>query len=85
MPDPVGYIPTLVYYDKTPTADQKVGTGVFSNSSFENNAAPDTTAHTGAGFYNTALNFSAAKNQAVFGASNTVQPPAISLIPQIKF
>ena len=85
MPNPVGYIPTLVYFNDTPTAGQKVGTGVFSNSSFENNAAPGTTAHTGAGINNTALNFSAAKNQAVFGASNTVQPPAISLIPQIRY
>lgn len=85
LPNPIGYIPTLVYFGDTPTADQKIGTGVFSNSSFQNNAAPGTTAHTGAGFYNTALNFSAAKSEAVFGASNTVQPPAIVLLPQIKY
>lgn len=30
-------------------------------------------------------NFDASKSNAIYGASDTVQPPAISLIPQIKF
>ena len=85
MPDITGYIATLVYFTDTPTADQKAGTGAFSDSLFRNNGAPDIIAHTGEGFYNTSLNFSAAKSGAVFGASNTVQPPAISLIPQIRY
>ena len=44
------------------------------------------------GFYNYGnysqnhtLGFDAAKSSKIYGASTTVQPPAISLIPQIKF
>ncbi|MDM8108553.1 hypothetical protein QUV93_01550 [Phascolarctobacterium faecium] len=29
--------------------------------------------------------FGASKSNAIYGASDTVQPPAISLIPQLKF
>ena len=31
------------------------------------------------------LGFDASKSEAVFGASNTVQPPAVRLLPCIKF
>lgn len=31
------------------------------------------------------LGFSAERSNTIYGASNTVQPPAISLLPQIKF
>lgn len=32
-----------------------------------------------------AVGFNASKSNAIYGASNTVQPPAITLIPQIKY
>lgn len=31
------------------------------------------------------LNFNAANSNVIYGASNTVQPPALSLIPQVKY
>ena len=31
------------------------------------------------------LNIDASRSSAIYGASDTVQPPALSLIPQIKF
>lgn len=31
------------------------------------------------------VSFSAQKSNAIYGASNTVQPPAIVLVPQIKY
>ena len=34
---------------------------------------------------NDSINFNASRSSSVYGASNTVQPPALSLIPQIKY
>ena len=31
------------------------------------------------------FNFNASQSNSIYGASSTVQPPALSLIPQIKF
>lgn len=31
------------------------------------------------------LNFNAAGSNSIYGASDTVQPPALTLIPQIKY
>ena len=31
------------------------------------------------------INFDASRSSSIYGASNTVQPPALALIPQIKF
>ena len=31
------------------------------------------------------INFDASRSNGIYGASNTVQPPALALIPQIKF
>ena len=37
------------------------------------------------GFANNRLNFDASLSNAIYGASNTVQPPALILLPQIKY
>lgn len=56
------------------------GTGAFS---FNLQGAAKGTVTAGAG--DVRVSFSAAKSNSVYGASNTVQPPALALIPQIKF
>ncbi len=33
----------------------------------------------------TAIDFDASRSSSVYGASNTVQPPALQLIPQIRY
>ena len=39
----------------------------------------------GALYSKAAANFDASRSSSIYGASDTVQPPALSLIPQIKF
>lgn len=57
-----------------------VGTGVFSTSRSggQSSLTLDGTA-------NDLINFNATNSNSIYGASNTVQPPAIVLIPQIKY
>lgn len=57
-----------------------VGTGVFSTS-----RSGGQSALTLDGAANDLINFNATKSNSIYGASNTVQPPAIVLIPQIKY
>lgn len=57
-----------------------VGTGVFSTSRRGGNSAL-----TLDGTGNDLINFNATNSNSIYGASNTVQPPAIVLIPQIKY
>lgn len=57
-----------------------VGTGVFSTSRSGGNSAL-----TLDGTGNDLINFNATNSNSIYGASNTVQPPAIVLIPQIKY
>ena len=56
------------------------GTGAFS---FELGGTAKGTTTAGAG--DVRVSFSAAKSNSVYGASTTVQPPALQLVPQIKF
>ena len=44
-----------------------------------------TGAYGGAENVATKITFNAGLSNAIYGASNTVQPPALSLIPQIRF
>ena len=37
------------------------------------------------GYQNARVHFDASRSNAVYGASDTVQPPAIMLLPQIKY
>lgn len=57
-----------------------VGTGVFSIS-----RSGGQSALTLDGLANDLINFNATNSNSIYGASNTVQPPAIVLIPQIKY
>lgn len=57
-----------------------VGTGVFSTS-----RSGGQSALTLDGAANDLINFNATNSNSIYGASNTVQPPAIVLIPQIKY
>lgn len=57
-----------------------VGTGVFSTSHSGGQSAL-----TLDGVANDLINFNATNSNSIYGASNTVQPPAIVLIPQIKY
>lgn len=57
-----------------------VGTGVFSTSRSGGGSAL-----TLDGIGNDLINFNATNSNSIYGASNTVQPPAIVLIPQIKY
>lgn len=57
-----------------------VGTGVFSTS-----RSGGSSALTLDGTGNDLIKFNATNSNSIYGASNTVQPPAIVLIPQIKY
>lgn len=57
-----------------------VGTGVFSTS-----RSGGSSALTLDGTGNDLIEFNATNSNSIYGASNTVQPPAIVLIPQIKY
>lgn len=57
-----------------------VGTGVFSTS-----RSGGKSALTLDGTGNDLIGFNATNSNSIYGASNTVQPPAIVLIPQIKY
>lgn len=62
----------------------------FCSGSVESDGAFSVTTpsnSTGASGSNTGVNiaFSASRCSAIYGASDTVQPPALSLLPQIKF
>ena len=57
-----------------------VGTGVFSTSRSGGGSAL-----TLDGTANDLIKFNATNSNSIYGASNTVQPPAIVLIPQIKY
>ena len=45
----------------------------------------DSHQNTGNSVGGTRVNISLSRSNAIYGASTTVQPPALSLIPQIKF
>lgn len=63
-----------------------VGGGVTVNGAFTGSWADSSGQTSGGGGYNRVhLVVDASKSNAIYGASNTVQPPAIVLIPQIKY
>lgn len=55
------------------------GTGVFSGTPRTTNLPGGLGAEAGN------LNFNASKSSAIYGKSETVQPPSIQLLPQIKY
>ena len=57
--------------------------GCFSGTGPSDNKYPSSTNDQNA--RQTAMDFDASRSSSVYGASNTVQPPALCLIPQIKF
>lgn len=57
--------------------------GNFSGAFYEN---PKTQWYPASGsWYPKTTSFDATRSNAIYGASNTVQPPAFALIPQIKY
>lgn len=73
LPDIQGMI-SIPYGD-----DSKLTTGAFVNAGARN-------ATFGRGNANiTPVNFIASNSNVIYGNSNTVQPPAFALIPQIKY
>ena len=59
--------------------DSMTATGCFYKSAGGSHI-PQTVSSTG-----TTLNMDASRSNAIYGKASTVQPPAIVLIPQIKF
>lgn len=63
-----------------------VGGGITVNGAFTGSWVDSSGQTSGGGVYNRVhLVVDASKSNAIYGASNTVQPPAIVLIPQIKY
>lgn len=63
-----------------------VGGNITVNGAFNGSWTDSSGQTSGGGGYNRVhLSFNASKSNAIYGASNTVQPPAIVLIPQIKY
>ena len=63
-------------WGRTPTSEGALYSVSFNQSTLEGGSAWNGTIR---------LGFSAERSNTIYGASNTVQPPAISLLPQIKF
>ena len=59
---------------------QTVATGAFYN----NNPYPGNI-NSGVGDSSTGYSFDASRSNSIYGKSSTVQPPALVLLPQIKF
>lgn len=57
--------------------------GCFSQTGLFDNKYPSSTNEQNT--RQTEIDFDASRSSSVYGAANTVQPPALSLIPQIKF
>lgn len=53
-------------------------TGAFEAQSIDNTGAANNT-------HREMINFDASRCSSVYGKSNTIQPPSIALMPQIKF
>ena len=66
-------------------------TGSFGNIYYQNatgaftKGAGSQYGHADAMYADSIIQFSASNSNAIYGASTTVQPPALALIPQIKF
>lgn len=73
LPDVTGRIFTGEHYDYT------YGTGAFSRSTTRNNLGWNG----GADWDNYAIDFAASKSNPIYGRSDTVQPPAVKLLPCI--
>ena len=61
-----------------------VGSDAIHSGAFDVGTASMRAFSGGGGGYLTTLKFDASKSNNVYGTSNTVQPPAITLIPQVK-
>lgn len=59
-------------------------TGAFTGRSGTYRQYPNISAAGSSLFYDT-INFNASKSNSIYGSSTTVQPPAVKLIPQIKY
>lgn len=57
--------------------------GCFSGTGPSDNKYPSSTNDQNA--RQTAMDFDASRSSSVYGASNTVQPPALVLLPQIRY
>ena len=79
-----GYIPGFVYWDHKPSDGETQGNAQIMME-YINDSVPTQSKGTGANFYNTGVNINTSRESSIFGKSATVQPPALALIPQIKY
>ena len=73
-------MPNIIGGFRIVRASPQNGTGAFSTTMGTHWGAGDDTADSAG-----TVSFSAANSNSIYGASTTVQPPTITLIPQIKF
>lgn len=88
LPNIEGTTAGAAWVANTPTSSNKCGTDVLGESSFiipTQKITNVTTNGTGTGFYFTSIVFDASQSNSIYGNSTTVQPPAIQLIPQIRY
>lgn len=83
LPNITGRNATFSYF--TESGEGKKNGAEALQGTFNNNTKATTTNTTGSGFFNTFWDLDASKSNAIYGAASTVQPPAIALIPQIKY
>ena len=73
-------MPNITGSFKTGHCDVEEGTGAFTTTQGVRSVwGTDETGNA------TTVNFSASKSNSIYGASSTVQPPALWLISQVKF
>ena len=85
LPNIQGNVATYVYWSKKPNQGETITQGAFKI--INSNAAEATGGTTGSssGFYNSSINIDASLDDKIYGNSQSVQPPALALIPQIKY
>lgn len=79
MPNIIGSV-NIAKTDATEALSPSIANGVFTKTSNGRTYAGGSS-----GVNAVQINFNASNSNNIYGASATVQPPSISLIPQIKF
>lgn len=84
LPNIVGEVAYVGYFNSTPNKGDVLRSGALTitNVNLSKATMPEGTA---SGFYNSTLRLDLSSSNSIYGNSTTVQPPAITLIPQIKY
>lgn len=78
LPNIIGYFGSVTYDYQTPIATgAMVDVGAIKSKTSGADISREQ--------YWRGTNFDASRSNPIFGASNTVQPPAITLIPQLRY